>query len=607
MIPGELQPLANHLWQSTLFAAIAGLLTLALRRNRAQIRYCLWLSASVKFLIPFSLLVMAGSHFARSYVPAAAPSVLPAAVEQITQPFVVTAPLVTMPSHAGWVAGALPAMLCGAWAIGFLILVASWWKRWRRMHTELRTATAVTLPGGVRVLSSPAFREPGVFGVWRPVLLLPEGIAGELTSQQLEAILAHELCHIRRRDNLAMTIHMVVEALFWFHPLVWWLGARLLEERERACDEDVLAAGNEPEVYAEGILKICELYLSEQVPCVAGVTGANLEKRIEQIMSQRIVQKLDGRKKLLLAAAGVLALAAPIVVGTMHAPLLRAQTASQSQNAPATMKFEVASVKPTSSNETPYTNFPLGPGDVYVRNGGYFSARGVPLMTYILFAYKIMGNMAQYLIPRLPDWTKTENFDIEARAEGDPGKDEMRMMMRSLLAERFKMAVHYENRNVPVFAFVLVKSGKTGPQLQSHSGDAPCPTEPASTSTSAIVNGTPQFCNGIYGLPPSMPGRLHFGGRNVTIAFIADSFSAGANLGRPMVDQTGLSGRFDFSLEWAQDVRGTGLSPGKDFQPDPSAPTFEEALREQLGIKLQSTKASISVLVVDHVERPSGN
>ncbi len=85
--------------------------------------------------------------------------------------------------------------------------------------------------------------EPGVFGILRPVLLLPEGITDRLTPAQLEAVIAHELCHVRRRDNLTAAIHMVVETVFWFHPLVWWIRARLVEERERACDEEVLRAG----------------------------------------------------------------------------------------------------------------------------------------------------------------------------------------------------------------------------------------------------------------------------------------------------------------------------------------------------------------------------
>ena len=155
---------------------------------------------------------------------------------------------------------------------------------------------------------------------------MPDRVAEQLTAPQLDAILAHELCHVRRRDNLAAATHMVVEALFWFHPLVWWLGARLMEERERACDEEVLSMGNAPEVYAEGILRICDLYLKSPLPCVAGVTGANLKRRIEEIMSGRMAQALNGRKKLLLAGAGTLAVVAPIIVGTMNVPLTMAQS-----------------------------------------------------------------------------------------------------------------------------------------------------------------------------------------------------------------------------------------------------------------------------------------
>ena len=121
-----------------------------------------------------------------------------------------------------------------------------------------------------------------MFGLRRPVLLLPAGIMDRLTPPQLKAIMAHELCHIRRRYHVATAIHMGVETLFWFHPLVWWLGARLMEERERAGDEEVLLAGSEPQVYAEGILKICGLYLESPSPFVSGMTGANLRKRIEE-------------------------------------------------------------------------------------------------------------------------------------------------------------------------------------------------------------------------------------------------------------------------------------------------------------------------------------
>ena len=83
-----------------------------------------------------------------------------------------------------------------------------------------------------------------MFGVWKPVLLLPDGIQERMTPAQLQAVLAHELCHVSRQDNLTAAIHMVVEAIFWFHPFVWWIRARSVEERERACDEEVLEPGD---------------------------------------------------------------------------------------------------------------------------------------------------------------------------------------------------------------------------------------------------------------------------------------------------------------------------------------------------------------------------
>jgi bla regulator protein BlaR1 len=128
----------------------------------------------------------------------------------------------------------------------------------------------------------------------------------------MDAIVAHELCHIRRRDNLVTAIHMAVEALFWFHPLVWWVGARLMEERERACDEEVLRTGGDPREYAEGILKICELYLASPLAWVAGVTGGNLKGRIEGITTHHTVLNLNFPKKVTLVSVGVVALAVPI-------------------------------------------------------------------------------------------------------------------------------------------------------------------------------------------------------------------------------------------------------------------------------------------------------
>jgi beta-lactamase regulating signal transducer with metallopeptidase domain len=340
MIPSQFVPVANHLWQSTLFAGIAGLLTLFLKKNRAQVRYWLWFSASIKFLIPFSLLVALGGLVGRHTAPAIAPSSLVSAADfssvleqaglRAGAPFTVTAPRATMLAVQHSYPTLIVTISLLVWAIGFLILIFRWTLRWRRVSASVRHATLldipISLPPGLPVRSSPAFGEPGVFGVIRPVLLLPEGLLDRLTAREMEAILAHELCHVRRRDNLASAIHMAVEALFWFHPLVWWLEARLLEERERACDEEVLRNGGEPRVYAEGILKICELYLASPLACLSGVTGGDLTRRIDEILSNRVAHPLDYAKKVTLALAGLAAFAVPVAVGVIQSPAMLAQS-----------------------------------------------------------------------------------------------------------------------------------------------------------------------------------------------------------------------------------------------------------------------------------------
>jgi uncharacterized protein (TIGR03435 family) len=262
--------------------------------------------------------------------------------------------------------------------------------------------------------------------------------------------------------------------------------------------------------------------------------------------------------------------------------------------------FEVASVKPNKSDAPPSSNFPLNSGDFYIANGGLFSATNFPLITYIFFAYKLQGNQGQALVSQLAGWVMTDHFDIQARAEGNPTKDEMRLMMRSLLADRFQFAAHTEMREVPVLAFVLAKAGKPGPQLHPHPADAPCqPTAaaPPSSPTQLLDAG---LCNGILGVPASVPGRSRLSGRNVTIGFMADLFSQRVNLGRPMIDATGLTGTFDFVLEFTPE----SLSPAP---PDPDGPTFEQALRDQLGVKLESRKSAMEFIVVDRVARPSEN
>lgn len=274
------------------------------------------------------------------------------------------------------------------------------------------------------------------------------------------------------------------------------------------------------------------------------------------------------------------------------------------------MAFEVASIRPTPLGKFTPPNFGLGNDDSYGNVHGVFSAN-FPVSVYILFAYKIRPSPEEWkaILAKLPKWVDTELFTIQARAAGEPTKDQMRLMMQSLLADRFKLAVHFETRVVPVLALKLDKAGKTGPRLRPHAEGPPCnvvgSVPPRNGSSTSIPPVFPVACDvqAMFIMPDHQV--LH-GSRNTTMQLLAESLSPIGNLGLPVVDQTGLTGKFDYTLLFTPD---SNVPPGSDGNtpPDTGGTTFLEALKEQLGLKLTRTKAPVSVLVVDHIELPSEN
>ena len=300
--------LLDHLWQSTLFAGGAGILALTLKNHRARLRHGLWLAASLKFLVPFSLLVRLG-----------------AALAPPTPPFAVSAAKLNLVRHAALpfaaasFKGPAPSfhpesLLFAVWLAGVLVLLVIWGARWWRVHAALAKATPLAIAAPILVKATTAPMGPGLFGIWRPVLLVPQSMVKELLPKELRAILDHELCHLERGDNLTASLSMLVESLFWFYPLVWWIGARLTAERERACDESVVEEGNDPSSYAEGILKVCRFYAAP-TPLASSVLGADLEPRLKHIMAARLPSELDSGRKLLLAAGAASARAWPLLTG----------------------------------------------------------------------------------------------------------------------------------------------------------------------------------------------------------------------------------------------------------------------------------------------------
>jgi uncharacterized protein (TIGR03435 family) len=280
------------------------------------------------------------------------------------------------------------------------------------------------------------------------------------------------------------------------------------------------------------------------------------------------------------------------------------------------MAFDVASVRPNKSDDSKTTNanFPLGGGDVYAPNGGNFIASNFPLIVYINFAYRITANQAAALRKHLPDWVLTERYDITAKTDKhDATKDEMRLMMRSLLAERFHLAIHSEDEEQSVYALQLIKPQTLGPKLAPHPEGDSCAHTPkqadASQPRPALYVGEavfPVFCGGVMGDNGKTPGTLALAARDVPMSLIASTIAGPAGLDRPLVDRTGLTGRYDFLLEFAPDRRP---EPGDSaaLPADVAGPAIAQALKQQLGLKLVPARAPVEVWVVDHIERPSEN
>jgi bla regulator protein blaR1 len=582
--------LVNHLWQSTIVAALAWLIAYALKNNQARIRYWVWMVASAKFLVPFALFMTAG-QWIRSMM--AAPIAKPSfaiAIEEAALPFQVTrglddASVSASVNHLQW----LPALLLAIWLCGVLVIAGRWMRAWMSIRAAVQKANPTEIAASVPVLCSASSLEPGVFGILHPVLLLPKGIMGRLQNEQLRAVLEHEMCHVRRRDNLTFALHMFTQALFWFHPLTWWIGSRLIEERERACDEAVLEAGGEAEAYAEGILSVCKFYVESPLACASGVSGSDLKIRITRIMSSTRTRQLSLSRKMLLGAAGFTAVLLPLMLGVVRSALAEERAEDAEVRLP---KFEVASIKPHQPEQMMRIAMRMTP------DGLNFA--GLPLEKLVQLTFGLPENR----IFNEPTWVKSGLFDIETKVSPEDAPklkdltmDERWAMMIPVLQERFGLKFHRETRNLEVYTLVVSKGGLKIKEAQS---TADVKTSPASGQGRPML----QFS------PNEMVMRTGRGG--VTTEMLARMLSQ--QVGSTVLDKTGLSGKYEYELHWISD-RGMGSAgaPAAPRQSDgeppqeSDGPSLFTALQEQLGLKLVSQKEPVEVVVIDHIQQPSAN
>jgi uncharacterized protein (TIGR03435 family) len=600
-----LSDVANHLWQSTLVLGAACGLAWLLRQNGARARYGIWLCASLKFLVPLAPLIAVGRALGWPSPTAMPQPTLSAALNTVSQPFVM--PLTAAASAPPTPVAALftpewPTALAAIWLMGSIVFLAVWTIRWLRVAEIVRGSAPLTdsavvarlrraeaaigLRRPLRAVVSHAEIGPGVFGIMRPVLVWPHDLGHHLQSEQIEGVLIHELAHVRRYDNLTAALHLVVETIFWFFPPVWWLERQLMRERELACDQAVMTGGRDPKSYAESILRTCELYAESPLTCISGVTGSDLKRRIAAIARGHGADSLGFTRRAIIAATAVVAIATPVSIGVLQAPLLRAQV----PDVGPLPSFEVASVKRNNSGERGADSAVRGSQLVVVND---------TLFNIIRNVWGIQGNQ----ILGGPDWVRSvgERFDITAKAPDGTKPDQMLLMMRALLAERFRLKVHNETRDVPVFALIMARQDRRlGPQIAPAAFDC-------NALRAAIARGErptpppPQGDRPVCGARTA-PGR--FLGSGYPIADFARDLSRVVG-GRPVVDRTGLTGIYDFELTWTPEVSPTAPSAAPPPGLDPDGPTLFTAVQEQLGLKLEATTGPVEVLVIDSADRPT--
>jgi uncharacterized protein (TIGR03435 family) len=610
---------AALLVKATLTLVVALIAHRLARRSRAAVRHVLLNAAFAVLLI----LPLASSVIPSRAVEVSAPPAVRAIPAAIVPYMPDTAPAgVDTPASArAQPPAAFPLSAAGlmalVWGIGALVLfvpvLAGMWqtrslRRGGRPSPRGKAlADALSRRRKARrrvdVLLHASVSGPMTCGIFHPTIMLPLDV-DTWSDEALQRALIHELEHVRRGDWATLCLARTVCAAYWFHPLVWMAWNRLRLEAERACD-DAVVQQTDSTAYANQLVGLAErLSAARTQPLLAMAARRDLSTRVRAVM--------DGAQKRGRAGAACVAtavVAAAVLVATV-APLRavpQGQSSPVSPQAPP-LAFETTSVKPNKSaqDERYIRRDPLGTG---------FSAMNMPLRALITLAYQLQN----FQLEGGPDWIASERFDILAKTgrevplsvtyEGQ-ATDPLRLMLRTLLADRFKLAVHKETKDLPIFEIVLARpDGKLGPQLRPASADCAARTAAAQA---ALRKGAPAPAS--TGDPgPGSCGFTMNAGRIMGGGFPLTEFAnlLSQPMQRVVVDRTGLSGNWDFELTFAPDQ--SQLPPGPPPpgatlpNVDPNAPALVTAIEEQLGLRLRSARGPVEVLVIDRVERPTEN
>jgi uncharacterized protein (TIGR03435 family) len=331
---------------------------------------------------------------------------------------------------------------------------------------------------------------------------------------------------------------------------------------------------------------------------VSGITGADLKRRIVQIMSRHFEQKLSFGKKAILATAGLVAIAGPVAFGLIQMIPMHVQILHATGRLPS---YEVATIKPEGEADDHLTG---RAGDVMSFNG--------TTKDLIEGAFNVPHGAGERVIGG-PSWITTNRYVIDGKVPDDlftrmqtmSGTDrrtQNALMKQSLLADRFKLKAHFEMREMPVYELVLAKGGA---KVKLATPDPNAPSVPRS----AYYMNTFGPHSGL-GVTRGAQGVLEMKAKNMAMDKVAESFEEAVKDlgGRTIVDRTGLNAQYDFTLKWTPQLTASAPAANADSAgADSDAPSIFTALEEQLGLKLVPAKGMVEVVVIDSIERPSAN
>jgi uncharacterized protein (TIGR03435 family) len=581
-----LTALINSLWQA---AAVAAIVWTALRfwpRTNAATRYAIWWATlAVVLILPAAPHWIATiRHHAVSTTAKTAASIpavtpLPDRVELFVIP--------PAPRRAArW-----PIAVLGIWAAILAWRLYQIGRSYLYLHSVKRRAivSAIPLPDIPRradLLISSDIASPMALGFRRPAVVLPDSLLAELSDTEREHVLLHEAAHLVRRDDWANLATRFLAGALALHPVAIWILWRIDREREIACDEWVVSRTGAARPYAASLARLFDLlHGSGNQMLASGIfgRGSRIGDRVEALLRR-------GRTFTTCASVPALLASAMTLAGLMLAGSFAPRWIAFAQEEPRP-SFEVASVRENPDCVGDHQDEQFSPGRVSVT---CMTLPNLIQAAYVTFADGLSRNPVRLRVFGLPDWARSDRFNITAKARGDARMEQMfGPMLETLLEDRFGLTLHRETRELPVYIMTPANGGLRIKATKEGSCIALDLNHANETS--------PKFCG-------RMTGRVN-GERviddayGMTMAEIASRFLAN-RLDRPVIDQTGIAGTFDAHLEFSRDNGAN--APGNSVD-DSGGLSIFTAVQAQLGLELKPARGPVETLVVDHAEKPDAN